>query len=207
MNFNKFIELLKETNKKNILDINPENGEFSQAALGLEGIVLAIGPDHNDKIIELQKHDRFKFVKKDFNKICFDSIGRPDGIFVSHVIERLNNPFDFLESCNYILTENGLMCITISTFTNRVSNQNIFIGWNIGHLMSLLLRCGFYIRDGKFKQTGNDISAIVKKGNYQLMPSNTQLLSCHADLFPEQIEAEICRNKVMFDGNIREVNW
>jgi SAM-dependent methyltransferase len=205
---NKFIESLKSTNCKFVLDIGPGDGEFSKMMLdaGLE--VTAMGNERSEGVYDLRKYKNFKFFDTDVNSpICFDMIGRVDGVFASHVVEHLNNPFGFLKACNRKLSQTGYLCIIVPPFKDQVVDQHIFVGWNVGYLMSLLLRCGFNIRDGKYTQVDYNVAAIVQKGNEIEMRSDVPLLTTYSNLFPPAIEEEIKRNKEHFNGAIGKLNW
>ncbi len=204
---NKFLESCKDSNIRYIYDIGPGNGEFSKLMLDAGFEVTAIGNELEKGTKDLLSNKNFKFENKDLNDLSFWGYNRPEAIFASHVVEHLNNPFNFLLECNNRLVDNGSMCIIVPPFKDQVVDNHIFIGWNVGYLMSLLLRCGFNVRDGKFKQVDYNVAAIVEKGNHQHFYSDEPILTRHAYLFPEQIEAEIRRNKEWFNGAIGSLNW
>lgn len=210
---NKFLDACNASEVKHILDIGPGNGEFSKLMLDAGFYVTAIGNELEKGTKDLLSRNNFRFVNVDLNDPnCLDFLiisggNKPNAIFASHVIEHLNSPLDFLTRCNRTLSENGLMCVIVPPFKDQVVDNHIFIGWNVGYLMSLLLRCGFNVRDGKFHQIDYNVAAIVKKGNRPRFASDEPILSRHADLFPEQIESEIRKNKEWFNGAIGSLNW
>ena len=204
---NKFLESCKDSNVKYIYDFGPGNGEFSKLMLDAGFYVTAIGNELEKGVKDLIGNKSFNFENRDLNDPSFFTYGKPEAIFASHVVEHLNNPFDFLQECNDRLPENGLMCVIVPPFKDQVVDNHLFVGWNVGYLMSLLLRCGFNVRDGKFRQVDYNVAAIVKKGENHNFRSDIALLSCHADLFPEQIEKEIRKNKEWFNGAIGSLNW
>lgn len=206
---NKFIQSLKEVGAKHVLDIGPGNGEFSKMLLDAGFEVTAIGNEQENGVKNLIGHDGFTFLNEDLNAIgCFDNIGKPiDGMFASHVVEHLGNPFGFLHLSCRRLAENGLMCVIVPPFKDQVVDNHIFIGWNVGYLMNLLLRCGFNIRDGKFRQIDYNVAAIVGRGECIEFRSDIALLTNHSEMFPPEIEKEIRKNKEWFNGAIGSLNW
>jgi len=204
---NKFLDACNAPNIRHVLDLGPGNGEFSKIMLDAGFEVTAIGNELQKGTKDLLSNKNFKFENKDLNNLSFFGYSKPQAIFASHVVEHLNNPFSFLSECNDRLVENGLMCIIVPPFKDQVVDNHIFVGWNVGYLMSLLLRCGFNVRDGKFCQVDYNVAAIGKRGNNHCFASDEPILSRHADLFPEQIEAEIRKNKEWFNGAIGSLNW
>jgi SAM-dependent methyltransferase len=205
-----FIESLISTKAEHVLDLGPGDGEFSHLMLDAGFNVTAIGNEESDGVKELKrKYANFKFIDKDLNDYDFSDLHyKPDGIFASHVMEHLYSPFDFLVNCNAILRKNdGLLCIIVPPYKHQVVDNHTFVGWNVGHLMTLMLRAGINIKDGRYHTVDYNVVAIVSKGTSGVLGSDVPILTRHADLFPPVIQEELKRNKEHFNGEIKSINW
>jgi len=220
--FDKFLSIIKSNNYKNILDIGPGDGIESKKLLDNGFNVIAVGADCNNKIKQLSKdYNNFLFVNFDLNYgIPLNSFLEEgfDGIWMSHCLEHLNNPFDFLQTCHENLKESGILCVIVPEYKDLIVDQHIFTGWNVGHLMNLLFRTGFNIKDGKYRTAGYNVAAIVKKdSNKEIIGSCGNTINIdpiwlrkYADNFPESIKKEIIRNgseTSFFNGAIGSLNW
>lgn len=214
----KFIQHLKDSCINNVVDIGPGRGDISTILLNNNFKVTGIGLDFNQDIENLcRQHEEYSFIQQNVDNVFpkSEKLNEIDAIIASHIIEHLTDPIKFLKNCHNVLRENGKLCVIVPPFKHDVVSRHIFVGWNIGHLMKLLLMCGFNIKDGKYLRSGYNLCAIVTKWKMLDIANDDELLVTLRDKFPNSISQQINKNTRKdcngfyshFNGNIEKLNW
>jgi len=127
-----------------------------------------------------------------------------DCIWASHVLEHQRNPGDFLEHCFALLSDGGILAITVPPLKHEIVGGHVSL-WNAGTLLYSLILAGFDCSSAAVKSYGYNISVIVRKQPYDFI-SDVRLNMDSGDIvtlapyFPTKVGEG-------FDGRIKSVNW
>jgi len=156
--------------------------------------------------------ENYNYLKKLFAKLDVEIIKTTlknfkirkvfDAIWASNILEHQLNVEQFLNKCNSLLNDHGWLCIMIPSYDNKVLEEHINNGWNMGQLMYNLLLAGYNIKHGHFIKHGYNTCAFVQKTKKILPQIRMDLGDMEAikELWPLDVRQG-------FDGNIDKINW
>ena len=102
-----------------------------------------------------------------------------------------------------MLKHDGLFCIAVPPFKHRIVSGHITL-YNMGLLMYNLALAGFDVINGRFKEEGCNLMAIVKRNNKPIPFLNHDAGDLET-LIRHGILPSWAKNG--FDGNFKEYNW
>lgn len=149
--FDKFLELIKEQDKRTILDIGcgkdqPHSRLFKKyKQFSVSTCDFFSDNEYNGKLIDID------FEGKQF-----------DAIWCSHCLEHQEDVGSFLKATQKILKEDGLLCITVPPMKHDIVGGHLTL-WNTGLLYYNLILAGFDCSDAVHKNYGYNISIILNK--------------------------------------------
>jgi SAM-dependent methyltransferase len=179
--FNKVITLDFNT----VLDVGSGSGEHARAFRALGKQVTTLDLVNADIIGD--------FITSDLKKY--------DCVWASHVLEHQPNVGLFLKKCFNVLSDGGILAITVPPAKSEVVGGHVSI-WNAGLLLYNLILAGFDCSKASVKQYDYNISVVVKKVEAAL-----------PDLKMDYGDIELISNFFPFkaahgfNGNIKESNW
>lgn len=201
------IDILRATSHlefRRVLDVGCGGGAAARYFARQGKSVLAIGLDLASYGIQSGQHaegaEGVSYVEASLES--FQTTERFDLIWMSHVLEHVQNVGLFLQTARKFLSEDGWLCVTVPPFRPDVVGGHVTNGWNTGQLMYNLLLAGYNIRDGHFAMHGYNVAGFVRK-SLQPLPA---LRMDNGDL-------EATRDRWPFPpvqgfiGEISRVNW
>jgi hypothetical protein len=188
---NKFIQICKNNNVKNIIDIGA--GEYKDHA--------RILTENGFNVATVDFFDNSDFVG-DYMKI--DLPMKYDAIWSAHVLEHQLNVNLFLEKIRNDVKEGGIVGITVPPMKPNIVGGHLTV-WNAGLLLYNMTLANFDCSNAKMKRYGYNITVIVKRKDIKELPKlkfdrgDIEVLS---KFFPNKMGM-----KQNFDGNITQFNW
>lgn len=188
---NKFIQICKNNNVKNIIDIGA--GEHKDHARILS--------ENGFNVATVDFFDNSDFVG-DYMKI--DLHMKYDAIWGAHVLEHQLNVNLFLEKIRNDVKEGGIVGITVPPMKPNIVGGHLTV-WNAGLLLYNMILANFDCSNAKMKRYGYNITVIVKRKDIKELPKlkfdrgDIEVLS---KFFPNKMGM-----KQNFDGNITQFNW
>lgn len=131
-------------------------------------------------------------------------------IWASHVLEHQRNAGAFLERCFDLLTDGGVLAITVPPLKHEIVGGHVSL-WNAGILLYNLILAGFDCSNAAVKTYGYNVSVIVEKQPIEFI-DNVRLNMDSGDIvtlapyFPI-IETNLRPVGEGFGGQIKSVNW
>jgi SAM-dependent methyltransferase len=183
-----------------------------------EGLHAKLLTDNGKKVTKIDLGDSIYFKKEDmhdtkftntiiadFNDFEFDCFY--DVIWCSHVLEHQPNPNIFLKKIYKLLSESGVLAITVPPSRNTMSGGHLS-NWNAGLLLYNLVLAGFDCADASILKYGYNISIIVRKkaAVFEALSYDSGDLRKIKNCLPK-LNFYLSENDVFFNGNIFRVNW
>tara|TARA_B110001450_G_C17578939_1_gene464053 strand:- start:83 stop:844 length:762 start_codon:yes stop_codon:yes gene_type:complete len=183
-----------------------------------EGLHANILKNHNKHVTTIDYGDSIYFqaaedadgtasnvIIADFNEYNFTS--KYDAVWCSHVLEHQPNPNIFLTKIYSLLSDGGVLAITVPPARNTMSGGHL-TNWNAGLLLYNLVLAGFDCSEASILKYGYNISLIVQKKTAVYPPLSydsgdlRKIKKCLPDLNFFATE-----NDDPFNGNIFKINW
>lgn len=199
-------KLLKDYKFTTVLDIGCGEGLHSEIFKKNGKQVTSLDYGKSPYVLKMRDMQNViieDFMKHDFKKTKFDAI------WCCHVLEHQLNPNLFLEKINSLLTDNGILAITVPPLKNEIVGGHVAV-WNAGLLLYQLILAGFDCKDAIVKKYDYNISVIVRKKRIDI---KNKLIYDNGDIstikryLPKQIKYNTNFKDISFDGDIENINW
>lgn len=137
----------------------------------------------------------------DFMDIKPEEMPRFDCIWAAHVLEHQPNPGTFLKKCFEMLTDNGVLAVTVPPLKHEIVGGHVNL-YNAGILLYQAILAGFDCSKAMVKTYGYNISLIVRKQAFELpaLTYDSGDIELLAPFFPMPV-------KQGFNGDIKGINW
>jgi SAM-dependent methyltransferase len=155
--------LLENFNFHTVLDVGSGAGEHAKIFLDGGKLVTCIDTGNSiyfNQSINKQSYNNLKLVISNFNE--FNTNNKYDLVWCSHILEHQKNVGFFIEKCYSLLSDNGLLCITVPPLKKNIVGGHLTV-WNTGLLLYNLIINGIDCSDAVCFQYGYNISIIVNK--------------------------------------------
>jgi len=151
--------------------------------------------------------DEYKIQVFDSDFLNFNSEKKFDALLMSHVLEHTLNPGLFLEKARNMLNDEGWLFVMVPPYNNYVLGGHVTPGWNIGHLMYVLMVSGFDIKNGHFIRYGYNICAFVQKNKTPLPKLRMDYGDLGNTAHLWQLPVEDLGSGECMLGEVEVVNW
>jgi len=201
--------MCKKYNFSTVLDIGCGEGLQSRAFLEKGKQVTAIDYGKSNRVSSFEHNPNFNLIIDDFNTYIFDK--QYDCVWSSHVLEHQLDPHQFLCKMLSLVREGGVVAITVPPYKSEIIGGHVNL-WNAGLLLYRLVLAGCDCSEASVKKYGYNVSVVTTKKSIQPLKDirydvgDLQILERY---FPKEIkfEKEFLGRDILFEGNIRELNW
>jgi SAM-dependent methyltransferase len=192
--------LLKNYNFTTVLDVGSGGGEHSEIFTNNNKQVDCV--DLGNSLYFKRKKDDKNIIKQNF--LEFATNKKYDLVWCSHILEHQKNVGVFLTKCYDLLSENGLLCITVPPMKKNIVGGHLTL-WNMGLLLYNLVINGIDCSNSRGKCYGYNISVIVeKKALININNLNLSYDIGDLEILKPYFPFEIKQND---SGDIKSFNW
>jgi SAM-dependent methyltransferase len=199
------LDLLKELpydSLNSVLDIGTGNGYSAEyiARHGCNVVATGIGVDHWGN--EARLPSGIEYCQADVTDLPFCD-GTFDGIWMSHVLEHVEQLEDALSEVRRVLESEGELFISVPPYKPLIVGGHYIPGWTPGQLLYILLVNGFQVKNGDFFYYGYNVHARVKRLSESRFSELKSKLSYDGQELPDLVEflPPAVRDEVNNTGN------
>lgn len=211
-------KLLDDYQFDTVLDIGCGSGEHSKIFKNYGKKVTAL--DYGKSIYyEKSANSEIEIIESDFNSWCSNNWEKGTGhsfdcIWASHVLEHQTDLNHFFLNLLSLCKDNPktIIAITVPPKKDLIVSGHLSI-WNAGLLLYNLIVNGLDCRNAKILEYGYNISVIFQIEDLYISQKLPKLNYDSGDLlklkefFPSGIQWQSVKNDIVFDGDIKELNW
>lgn len=202
LSYKTFNKIVNEINFKTLLDVGCGKGIHAKMFADMGKQVTAITLENDRGYDGVFIKDYGELIIGSFLDISIDRVY--DVIWVSHVLEHVEDIDGFLRKVKDVIKPGGTLAITVPSREKNITLTHIH-NFNGGRLLRYLLFAGFDVRNAEILEYGFNLSIVLKDVKYlDENLDNNRLF----EFLPKGIEVNLTwDNMPYFDGDIKELNW